>query len=107
MKKDKIYTIAITVAAIVMLYFLLTNNSKFDSKIEVKQTQIDSLQNALTLHNTTIDSISNLLEEETQKHNYYAYKYKLLKQKKDEAITIINDYDEFQLDSIITNHRHQ
>lgn len=82
------------------------SSKKFREKINSLEKKIDSIQILKDSSIVIIDSLKKQVEKQEKISENLRYQIYLNKNKRDEVLNNVRDYDEWQLDSILTNHRH-
>lgn len=103
--KKTIYIILIATIAI-LTYSWITNDGYLKAEITDLEKERDCIQKEYDLLQLKSDSLSTkIIKEEQTAQNLLRLIYKL-KSKADEVPNIVSDYDEQQLDSVLSNYRH-
>lgn len=91
---------------VVTIYFDLKRNSNLDNKINELQNQNHLLHIANIEKYKALDSLQGLIKDTEKANKNLSSALKNLKNKRDEIPSIVSDFNELKLDSILTNHRH-
>lgn len=100
------YIIALVVLVVVTKKCEDASSKKFRQEIESRNKKIDSLKVSNDSIKVILDSLKKQVEKQEKVSENLRYQIYLNKNKRDEVLNNVRDYDEWQLDSILTNHRH-
>ena len=94
------------IVALIFLYDFFYKNKAFKDQISDLKSEKDSIGLIILENDKTLLNLNKKLKQSQSNANYYYNKLKILQNETDSIIDNIDDYDVYQLDSIITNYRH-
>jgi len=82
------------------------NSKRFEKKVNTLQKKVDSLKKVNDSINFIILALDKKIFNQEMLSDSLRDRIESTKKRKDEILIDVRDYDEYKLDSILSNHRH-